>query len=64
MGKVVHTSRIRVEKDKGPLRRAYVEGFETPIRFGVHSNVKNFYGIESDEELPATLDHLVAAVGG
>lgn len=64
MPKVVHTSRIRIEKDKGPLRRAYVEGFDDPIRFGVHSGIKDFYGLEPDEELPATLDHMVAAVGG
>lgn len=64
MGKLIHTSKIRIEKDKGPLRRAYIEGFEEPLRFGVHSNIKKFYGIEPEEELPATLDHLIAAVGG
>ena len=64
MSKLIHTSRVRIEKDKGPLRRAYVEQFETPIRFGVHTNIKKFYGIEPEEELPATLDHIVASVGG
>lgn len=64
MSRVVHTSRIRIEKDKGPNRRAYVEGFDEPIRFGVHSGISAFYGIEPEEEHPATLDHLVAAVGG
>ena len=39
MGKLVHTSRVRIEKDKGPKRRAYIEGFETPVTFGVHSNI-------------------------
>ena len=33
-------------------------------RFGVHSNIKEFYGLEPEEELPATLDHIVAGVGG
>jgi hypothetical protein len=64
MRRVVHTSRVRIEKDRGPKRRAYIEGFETPVVFGVHSNIKKFYGIEPDEEHPATLDFLVAAVGG
>ena len=64
MGRLIHTSKIRIEKDKGPMRRAYIEGFEEPLRFGVHSNIKDFYGIEPEEELPATLDHLIAAVGG
>ena len=62
--KVVHTSQIRIEKDKGPNRRAYIEGFDEPVRFGVHSNIKKFYGIEPEEEHPATLDYIVAAVGG
>ena len=64
MGKLVHTSRIRIEKEKGPKRRAYNEGFETPVIFGVHSNIKKFYGIEPEEEHAATLDYIVAAVGG
>lgn len=64
MSKLIHTSRVRIEKDKGPLRRAYIEEFEKPLRFGVHTNIKNFYGVEPEEELPATLDHIVAAVGG
>ena len=54
----------RVRIGKGPLRRAYIEQFGTPLRFGVHTNIKDFYGIEAEEELPATLDHIVASVGG
>ncbi len=64
MGRLVHTARIRIEKDDGPNRRAYIEGFETPLLFGVHTNIKKFYGLEPEEERPATLDHLIAAVGG
>ena len=64
MSKLVHTSRVRIEKDKGPHRRAYIEGFEEPVHFGVHSNIKKFYGIEPEEEFPATLDYIVGAVGG
>ncbi len=30
MGKLIHTSRMRIEKVKGPLRHAYVEGFVQP----------------------------------
>ena len=60
----VHTSRIRIEKVNGPIRHAYIENFEEPIRFGVHGGIKEFYGIEPDEEIPATLDHMIAAVGG
>ncbi len=64
MATPVHTSRIRIEKVKGPIRHAYIETFEKPIRFGVHGAIKEFYGLEPEEEIPATLDHMIAAVGG
>ena len=60
----VYTSRVRVERIKGPIRHAWVAPFEEPLRFGVHSEIKQFYGVEPEEEVPATLDHIVAAVGG
>jgi len=60
----VYTSRVRVERIKGPIRHAWVAPFEEPLRFGVHSEIKQFYGVEPEEQVPATLDHIVAAVGG
>ena len=63
MGSVVHTSCLRIERVQGSIREAFLENFKSPIRFGVHGGIKKFYGIEPDEELPATLDHMVAAVG-
>ena len=64
MSKLVHTSRMRILQEKRPNRSVELEGFEGPIRFGVHSNIAAFYGIEPEEQLPATLDHMIAAVGG
>ena len=64
MGELIHTSRARIYKDKGPVRRAYIEEFPEPVRYGVHGGIKKFYGLEPEEELPATLDHIVAAVAG
>ena len=32
MGEIVHVSHIRIVKDKGPLRRAYIENFPEPVR--------------------------------
>ena len=63
VGEVVHTSRLRIERVKGPVRQAFLENFDTPIRFGVHGGIKEFYGAEPEEEVPATLDHMVAAIG-
>lgn len=64
MGKLVHTSKMRILQEKRPNRRVELEGFDRPIRFGVHSGIAAFYGLTPEEEFPATLDHLVAAVGG
>lgn len=64
MAEDVYTSRIRVERVKGPIRHAYIAPFAQPVRFGVHGAIKQFYGVEPDEEVPATLDYMIAAVGG
>lgn len=64
MAEEVYTSHIRIERVRGPIRHAYIAPFEQPVRFGVHGAIKRFYGVEPDEEIPATLDYMVAAVGG
>ena len=61
MGEVVHTSRVSIVREKGPTRRAVVEGFADPIHYGIHGGIKRFYKIEPQEEHAATLDHIVAA---
>jgi hypothetical protein len=64
MGEIVHVSKVRITKGKGPLREAWIENFPQPVRYGLHGGIKKFYGVEPEEELPATLDHVVAAVAG
>jgi hypothetical protein len=64
MAELIHTSHVRIVKDKGPHRRAYIENFPEPVRYGLHGGIKKFYGVEPEEEVPATIDHIVAAVGG
>ncbi|MFQ5840380.1 MAG: hypothetical protein ACE5JJ_09535 [Nitrospinota bacterium] len=64
MAELIHVSRVKILKDKGPVRRAYIESFSEPVRYGLHGGIKKFYGVEPEEELPATLDHVVAAVAG
>ena len=61
MGELVHTSRIRIVREKGPTRRATIEGFDEPVYYGVHGWIKKFYRVDADEEHAATLDHIVAA---
>jgi hypothetical protein len=55
-----HSHRSHQGADPPRLRAAV----RRTIRFGVHGAIKHFYGVEPDEELPATLDHIIAAVGG
>ena len=64
MSRIVHTSRIQIYQDKRPVRRAFFDGFREPVYFGVHGGIKEFYGLEPEVEYPATLDYIVAGVGG
>ena len=64
MGDLIHVSKVRIVKDKGPVRRAFIEQFPDPVFYGVHGGVKRFYGVEPEQEHPTTLDHVIAAVGG
>jgi hypothetical protein len=64
MGQIVHTSRIVITREKGPTRKALIEGFAEPVYYGVHGGIKNFYKVDPEKEHAATLDHIVGAVGG
>ncbi len=64
MAELIHLSKVKIVKEKGPRRLAYIEGFPEPVRYGVHGGIKRFYGVEPEEELPTTLDHIIAAVAG
>ena len=63
---VVYISRVKIERVKGPLRRAYLPVEAEPIRFGVHSEVAAHYGVSPEVSEPhaTTLDYVVAAAAG
>lgn len=63
---VVYRSQVRIERVKGPLRRAFLPVEEAPVLFGVHSEVAEHYGVDPDVHAPhaTTLDYLVAAAAG
>jgi hypothetical protein len=63
---VVYTSHVRIERVKGPRRRAYLPQEDEPVWFGVHSQIAEHYGVDLDIHEPhaATLDYLVAAAAG
>jgi hypothetical protein len=66
VGDVVYTSRVRVERLHGPLRRAEVPGADDPVFFGVHDEIADHYGVPrgGDVERATTLDYVVAAAAG
>jgi hypothetical protein len=64
--RVVYTSRVRIERQRGPLRLAYLPAETEPIVFGVHSEVAEHYRLPPDAFPPhaTTLDYVVAAAAG
>ncbi len=63
---VAYRSKVRIERVKGPLRRAYLPAEEQPTLFGVHSEVAQHYGVDPTVHPPhaTTLDYIVAAAAG
>ena len=66
MSDIVYTSNVRVERIKGPRRRAFLPATKDPIFFGVHSEVAEHYGVDTNVVEPhaTTLDYVIAAAGG
>jgi len=64
VSEAIYISKVKVIQEKRPKRKAYLAGFKEPIYFGVHSAVADFYKMTPEEELPATLDYLVASAAG
>lgn len=63
---VVYRSKVRIERERGPMRRAYLPAEQQPVIFGVHSEVAEHYHVSRDAFPPraTTLDYVVAAAGG
>ena len=63
---VLYQSNIRIERVRGPLRRAYLPAESKPVSFGVHSEIAEHYGtdMEAHEPHATTIDYLVAAAAG
>ena len=63
---VVYRSHIRIERLKGPIRRAFVPASDEPVMFGVHSEIAQHYGVANDvyEAYTPTLDYVIAAAAG
>jgi hypothetical protein len=63
MGDLVHRSKVRIVPEQPGVKQAFVEPFPQPIRTGMHGGVQAWYQATMQEELPTTIDHVVAAIG-
>jgi hypothetical protein len=63
MGDLVHRAKVRIVPENPGIKQAFVEPFPQAIRTGVHGGVKAWFKYQGEEELPTTLDHVVAAIG-
>ena len=66
MAEIVYVSKSRIERVKGPLRKAFLPAEQEPVLFGVHGAVAEHYGVTPDISEPhaTTLDFIIAAAGG
>lgn len=66
MSDVVYVSKIRIERERGPLRLAYLPAEAAPVRFGVHGAIAKHYGVSADVAEPhaTTIDYVIAATAG
>jgi hypothetical protein len=67
MGDVVYTSRVHIDRIKGPLRLARLPGEAQPVAFSVHDEIAEHYKVDPallTESHAATLDYVVAATAG
>jgi hypothetical protein len=64
--RVAYVSTVKIERIKGPLRRAWLPAEEIPVVFGVHSEVAAHFNVDPATLEPhaTTLDYLVAAAAG
>ncbi len=63
---IVYVSRVRIEREKGPLRKAWLPAEDKSVIFGVHSEVAAHYKVDPAKNEPhaTTLDYVVAAAAG
>ena len=67
LSEVVYTSKVRIERLKGPLRLAYLPGEREPVIFSVHGAIAKHYNVDPaalGDPHAATLDYVVAAAAG
>jgi len=67
MTTVAYTSKVHIERRKGPLRIAYLPGEAQPVTFSVHGAIAEHYKVDPaslTESYAATIDYVIAATAG
>jgi len=66
MAEVAYRSVVKLERVKGPLRKAWLPAESKPVVFGTHGAVAQHYGAAPGTFEPhaTTLDYVVAAAAG
>jgi len=62
----VYVSKVKIVRQRGPIRRAYLPVETKPITFGTHGDVGEHSGTAPGQypEHATTLDYVVAATAG
>ena len=67
MANIAYTSKVRIERVKGPLRIAHLPGEPNPVTFSVHGAIAEHYKVDPatlPESHAATIDYVIAATAG
>jgi hypothetical protein len=61
-----YISRVKIVRERGPIRQAYLPAEAQPVTFGTHGAVREHYGTAPGQypEHATTLDYVVAAAAG
>lgn len=61
-----YISRVRIVRERGPIRQAYIPAESQPVTFGTHDEVREHYGTAPGQypDHATTLDYVVAAAAG
>jgi len=66
MEEIVYVSKVRIVRERGPIRHAFLPTEQNPVLFGTHDEVREHYGTAPGKypDHATTLDYLVAAAAG
>jgi hypothetical protein len=66
MDQPTYIAKVRIVRERGPIRRAYLPAEPEPVLFGTHDEVRVYYGTAPGQfpDHATTLDYLVAAAAG